>query len=155
MVRVGVCIYLMLTTLAGPGLCCCTVMRSAREVAPALRAERRPPASPSHRGCCCHRDTATPNEPLPDRGVPKPGSPGRPCPCRQGQSNPVPLPTPSSQLAPESLAAHASQPLPGPAPALPAAGLLSGEGLCTLGTAHDLPFLTAQDVLHTLHILRC
>jgi hypothetical protein len=64
------------------------------------------------------------------------------------------LPTPDVQGARDLLAGHAPQAVPGPA-AIPADGLFPGGGHCTLGTTNDLPFLTTQDILRTLHILRC
>jgi hypothetical protein len=154
MIRVGVSIYLMLTTLAGPWLCCCTTTRLLAPTTPAPLAERHLPTSPAHKSCCCRHQTTAPDSESGTSAPPAPSSPGRPCPCQQRQSNLASLPTSGAQLAQDLLSAHASQPLPVTAAALPSAGL-PGADLCTLGTAHDLPFLTAQDVLHTLHILRC
>jgi hypothetical protein len=155
MVRVGVSIYLILTTLAGPWLCCCTTTRLRAAATSASAAERHLPTSPVHQSCCCHHKATTPDNESGRKAPKERSSPDRSCPCHQRQSNLVSLQTSGARLAQDLLAAHASQPLLAPVAALPAAGLLHGGGRCTLGTACDLPFLTTQDVLHSLHILRC
>jgi hypothetical protein len=154
MFRVGVSLYLMLTTLAGPWLCCCTSIRLLSAATPASRAEGGDLPCVVH--SCCHNRTDTARHKNSERQPPKKTpSPDKSCPCRQGHLNVASLPSQTSQLAQNLLDALSSVSLFGAPSAQVAAGPLQGPDLCTLSTGWDHPFLTTQDLLRTLHILRC
>jgi hypothetical protein len=142
MLRIALATYLMVATVAAPCLCCCQAARLRTLLAPAA-----PATSP----CCCEHGEKPRQERCPE--VPHPGRPNCPCqdcPARTG----IALP-PTSETARQS----AAQPFEGPADIPPAraidTALPIGLSSCTSEDRPVLPFLTADDILHILHILRC
>jgi hypothetical protein len=161
MVRIGVSIYLMLIAFAGPWFCCCTpahvsdlltALRPRQEQAP-----EEPPPAPSPQCRCGQHKPAAPSGKQPQKHEPKPAEreDGRPCPCQEQRSQSAQvvaldrgpeLPSPRSPLQVHALDS---------APFLAPGQLLPPDAAETLPGASALPFLTAQDLLRSLHRLRC
>jgi hypothetical protein len=131
--KAAVTIYLVLATLAGPWLCCCT----AAQVAPRPSAADQPSAS-----CCCAPEAA---EPLSEQS---PVVPHKPCSCND-ETLPavVAAPVDSTVLLP----AEDRLQIDG------AGG--TDDGVLTPRTAPQSPCsafpLDSRDILRLLHILRC
>jgi hypothetical protein len=142
MLRTGVSIYLMLVTLAGPGLCCCTLTQHRHRL-PSTAKQK-----PLERPCCCHRQAKAPSQSTPVE-------PKKPCPCKEHGAMPVAFLQNQSCSAQQldfaeqlhyfadvaSLACVNEVPSPVASQQSPVLGM-SG---C----------LTAQDLLRALHILLC
>src|SRR5207248_7316223 len=103
--------YLILVTLAGPALCCCSLRGLAESATrPPGRAEWTtadpPPASPPEGGGCCrchHPKPAPAPAPPPRTDDTPPRELPAPCPCSQHASQPV-LPGPQAEaVSPWSL----------------------------------------------------
>ena len=79
MSRVGLVIFLMLVTLAGPAWCCCSLSRLATVCLPSQSSVKKGP------GCGCRCQTTSPSEHTTPSEVPsenKPSPPRKsPCPC--------------------------------------------------------------------------
>jgi hypothetical protein len=143
MLRSAVAAFLMMAQAAGSLPCCCTASR--------LPATARP--STPNLPACCHKASA-PEQRLPQEspGKPQPGRP--PCPCRQAPSG-------NSAIALGTEAGkHFQQRQLSQAPAGMVSlfvldGSLPTSGSLRLDAASALPFLTTDDILHALHILRC
>ena len=141
--------YLMCSALAGSWLCCCTTERLA-----ALFAS--PTKQTSHVGCCGYHHAATGSQKhrTPEQRPGDQDQPGRPsCPCQEDGSRQVAL---DSEVAQQLQSRQIPQ---GPVELvaiIPTALCLSAKGdRETSGQGILLPFLTAQDILHTRRILRC
>jgi len=82
MARIGISLYLMLVSLVGPGLCCCTITRAWG--CQACCASSTQQDHHHHSGCCHHHDS-----------TPKPETPKNPdgpsCPCKDHGAIPVAL----------------------------------------------------------------
>jgi hypothetical protein len=151
MFRIAVVTYLMVAQVAGSLVCCCTVRPRATSPARAADAPAQQPAPDLP--ACCRKHLAQEQRHLPqDRpGKPQPGRPG--CPCRQQAPGNAAVFFGSE--ATQHLQRDLSQ---GPVAVLPFltdschSAAASSLGL---GEAHALPFLTADDILDRLHILRC
>ena len=154
MIRIGLSMYLMLTTVAGPGLCCCVPGRLAQILAfGGSKTEQIAGAAPQE--SCCHRKPASsPNrQEKPSRDHSKPGCPDSPtCPCKQASLKSA-LPAQEAEH-PQTLVRNFFGGLVG---FLPALTCLPSVTLDIRGWERDatLPFLSAHDFLTTLHILRC
>jgi hypothetical protein len=153
MVRIGLSLYLMLAAAAGPWLCCCTTERLAARFA-------FPTKQSSHNGCCGDHQTAKGSQKhrTPEQSPSDEDQPGCPsCPCQEeGARLAVLASLDSSEVAKEFQSRHIPQGLVGLVPLVPTAHCLSADGDPeTSGEAVRLPFLSAQDILHALHILRC
>lgn len=152
--------YLVFATAAGPLLCCCTSGRWVNAMT-SLMATR--PAIPGHAASCCH--AGTPRGDSKDQSHLVKSAPGQkqerhpgspPCPCRENgpAADVAPPPNGAETLrwADSSLAEWASA-FSGLAPQSPI--LLGLHALPCNGERGPSHFLTAQDLLHAHHILRC
>jgi hypothetical protein len=151
MVRIGLSLYLMFSALAGPWLCCCTTERMA-----ALFAS--PTTKTSHVGCCGHHAaTGSQKQRTPEQRPGNKDQPGRqPCPCQEDGSRQALLASPDSEVAKEFQSRNSFQAPVGFLSLLPTALCLSAEGNPQRsGEGVLLPFLSAQDILYSLHNLRC
>jgi hypothetical protein len=144
MARVGLALYLMLATTAGPWVCCC----AAAQVGAMLKPAGWAPATPVEAPCCCHGKPAE----APKPADPRP-APARSCSCQQerqpaviiasdldctAQSDRMPVPF---DTADDGLSGSALAGLP-----VPSQTLLDWAGL---------PHSGGRDTLRALHILRC
>jgi hypothetical protein len=157
MVRIGLITYLMLATTAGPWVCCCTAGQVTNALASTLPGQGDVPSNPiCHSSTCCHRNgtPATQQEPKKSDSE-RPQREGPSCPCQDykpvlaslvspDQSNGNQVPRQLSQQAVELVPAFLS-----------VLGLFSISNPEAIGGVPILPFLTAQDLLHTHHVLRC
>jgi hypothetical protein len=133
MLRLGVVIWLIGVTVAGPWLCCCTAMRRAANLFASRPAEA---ARPEVAACCRHHD---PGE---EARAPSPG-----CPCKKGADRDmVASVSAADRIAPDSLAPVALLPASG--------GVLSSPELTPTRQA-ALPFWPSGDLIHLCHHLRC
>ena len=145
MFRVAVATVLMLLQLAGPLACCCvsghltaTLSRSSDTLG-----SHKAKATPS---CCGHRAPAEQNQPAPADHRPN----ERPsCPCCEHSSKVaiVPADTEAPQLQLNPLSSALPADTADRLPALPDYRSAAEHVL--------LPFVTADDLLRSLHILRC
>jgi hypothetical protein len=157
MARIGLTLYLVLASVAGPGLCCCVPARLAHLLCLGSGKSGRVAAT-TPRQCCCHHDggpAASPQKtPSPDPSNPCSPEPGS-CPCKQPGLVTALLSQDAEQLNPVLV----RNLLDGPAGLVPVTlttCLLSLEAsLGGPGEGAALPFLSAHDYLTTLHILRC
>ena len=151
MVRVIGATCLMIVQLAGPLLCCCMTPR------PAVSALHRSAAGPevlpaSDHSCCDHHtskdDRQTPNAPQ---------SPDRPgCPCKQDTAQTAGALATDSDSVKQVQLRQLPQDLAVAPSALPADVASSSVGICAAPRERQaLPFLSADDILNVLHILRC
>ena len=159
MVRLALSTYLMFVMLAGPWLCCCSVTHLvARQTAAHGQADGQRQKAKAASSCCRHQAPAKAAKTTPDRqNGDAHGHPGeRPtCPC---QEHPTPLAsaTPSGTVSGQELHRAA----PDDVLSLPAL-TQADASLASLVLAAERqgggvsPFLTADDLLHRLHILRC
>jgi hypothetical protein len=157
MVRIGLTIYLVLATVAGPGFCCCGAARLAQLLAFGGSKSGQLAAPPHRKSCCHHEQPSAPDQQkTPSRDHGKPGCPDRPtCPCHQSGSG-MALPSQGTeqlnQVLVRSLIEGRAELVSAPHPTC----LLSlGTDSRGLGEAVALPFLSAHDFLTTFHILRC
>src|SRR5262249_61124893 len=125
-----------LTSLAWPGLCCCSL-----RAAPSHASARLAPDAP-HRSCC-HRETK------PSETAPRVPPAEAPCPCKEGQAGmsavPAALAEPVEHSFPTSLTG-------GPVALLPVIALAT-EGGDAPGRDHSPgPPRTARDLLRAFHI---
>jgi hypothetical protein len=151
MVRIGLSLYLMLVAAAGPWLCCC---KTQRLLAPLLTF---PPKESSHAGCCGDHQAAKHSQ---KHGTPEQRSgdqeqPGRPsCPCQEDGSRQLVAVDP--EMGRQVQSRYSLQGQIEPLFALPTLLSLSPDGDRQLPSKGEIrPFLTAQDILCALHILRC
>lgn len=151
MVRIGLCVYLMLAAVAGPSLCCCTIVRLADLLAVPMKG-----VCSSH--CCATRRDAPgqkPQKPKKHHPGKSGGSGGNSCPCRERARQQTPLVSLDSgpkvfqsQRFPQDSAEVLSF--------VPAVIPLSPEiNPNAPGKTVLLPFVTSEDLLCAHHILRC
>jgi hypothetical protein len=161
MMRIGLSVYLILVTLAGPALCCCS-LRGLTKFAtqPADRAGRQtsaepPPATPPEDGgcCCCHHQKPAPTPKPPKSDDPPLRQPTDPCPCRHHASQPA-LPSSQADSAAPWLFSPVFLALLSFAPVALAGSVADGLTGAAVSSA-GRPFLTAQDMLRAHHLLRC
>lgn len=155
MFRIAVATYLMAVTLAGPWLCCCTTTRLAA-LLPAPPPGERPSSSPP-RGCCGHHPTSGDQGRAPGKAPERSKHPGGPgCPCQHDLSRTALPFAPESDSVKYLAQRHPSLDVPAFLPLLKAdPGLLCGGCSLTPPDGPALPFLTTEDLLDVLHILRC
>ena len=148
MLRWAFAIYMVLVTAAGPGLCCCSL--SHLFASPATSQTTAPADLPP---CCQH--TSGGQESQGHGGCPrekqgddrhKPG-----CPCRQVEAKPAALPEQAVELPDQS---QFASPFSAPSLAVAFDALLGVKGGHALPGGGP-PFLTAHDLLHVHHQLRC
>ena len=152
MVRIALSLYLMLSAAAGPWLCCCTTQHL-------VALFTQPKTQADCGGCCGHRHHAPghpdhrTSEPSP-RKQEQPGGPS--CPCKQDGSQLPALNSLDAEVAKQFHPRSSSAGSLELTPDIPVALCPSPEGAPRMhGKGHVLPFLTAQDILCALHILRC
>jgi hypothetical protein len=146
MTRVVVAAYLMFAQLAGPLLCCCTLLRAG----PPAAATRASGPAPSQCPCCCDHEPSPAPEDAPARPQP---TERRDCPCQQGPSR-----TPFLSDQPEPLKPLLERPeglIYLAPPALFSACCVGQAAFLSPPEGMALPFLSADDLLRALHILRC
>ncbi len=155
MFRAVVATYLMLTTIAGPWLCCCSTAHVSLLFHPHSPSNQQPEPKPAERSCCAHQGQAKQQE------CPSPSNSGKPgdgpgCPCqKESTCNPVLLPV-DSDFGHQLLDRHFSQGL------VDVASLCFSK-FCRVAMAHCLafqncnpiPILSAHDLLRVMHNLCC
>jgi hypothetical protein len=157
MARIGLTLYLVLASVAGPGFCCCVPGRLANMFAVGRGKTGQVGAATPRKSCCCHDGGSAPQgHQTPPRKHGRPGCPDSDtCPCKQ----PGLVTALLSQDAEQLNSVLVRSLLDGPAGLVPATSstcLLSLEAsLCGPGEGAALPFLSAHDYLTTHHILRC
>jgi hypothetical protein len=156
--RCALVLYLILHTTAGPWVCCCTLFRVAGAVSEwAEPVADEPAEQPAPKCSCCHTsesDSDTSTGKSSAAGKPSPSQ--RPCcPCHQDATE-LPAQVVPALSASDVLALEQSF----------RSGLTAAFTVdVAFGTAGDpldasfvenvFPFLTAQDILRTHHVLRC
>src|SRR5262245_66683577 len=96
MARIGLTLYLMLATTAGPWLCCCTAGRLP------VFAVKTTHKAPSNGGCCGHHDGCPdPSDTKQDQSPQSPPAPDTPCPCKSGHRAPTILSAPEDSSVAE------------------------------------------------------
>jgi hypothetical protein len=151
MFRAAVMTCLMLVQLAGPLLCCCTTSRAAASPGPASPAQPDRPLGGKHSCCGGHAGDTSPR-PAPES--PKPADDRRDCPCPQ---------SPARTAAVLSAFSEVTEQLQERQPHRAHLVLLSVTPAARTDHRSFLPpgecpssfFLTADDILRALHILRC
>lgn len=147
MFRIGLSVYLMFATLAGPWLCCCRLPRLSARFATLLRNDEAKSAESNH-SCCQHR------APVKDsRTVPHPNAPS--CPCQGTRQVEPALVLLESDGTRQFDRDSNAQPVD-----LQGWNCLSGVVMPSVGlmlTSSSLSsfVLTGRDILSSLHILRC
>ena len=149
MARIGLALYLVLSTAVGPSLCCWL----PGDLFALCTAITQP--SSAHRHCCghhaanhCHRAVKTTQAP----DMPTP-APQRDCPCKEDQPQPVVF-----ELSDNLPALEAARSLMVSHWTIVGVPVLGGV-LLTQGEAPResifCPFRNSRDILRALHILRC
>ena len=140
MIRIGLSLYLALVMLAGPWFCCCTTLRLLNALVPTPEEESAPPCS------CCQNHQETSHDQQKD--VPEEPT----CSCHDEHFNWA-LISASRSLLPMMMEPTDK---PGENPYLFSVPIGS---LPLVSSARQdppiLPFVTTDDLLHHLHILRC
>lgn len=146
MSRIAVVAYLMVATVVGPWACCCSPARLAF-LDPTPRALAT--AAPS----CCH-SAQQPSNQAPTESPEKrqPVRPGCPCQGESLSSISLTVSTEVSRLIGPELTVWIADLASGPAVSNI---LLTLPGLALSGAGAHLPFLTTDDLLNVLHMLRC
>lgn len=148
MSRITVAAYLMVVTAAGPWACCCTATRLSALLRHATTS--RSHSAPPSRACCGHH--GHPGGTSKDRQAPE-----RPrCPCREQSFGSAEALRPTAEAADQLQHRHLSS-VPFGIPELLTAGPRPphSEGALDRPGLSALPFLTTDDLLRALHILRC
>ena len=147
MIRIGLSVYLMLATLAGPWLCCCQLSRLSARFVALLRIDKTKPAESNH-SCCQHRLPVKDSQPRKHPDAPS-------CPC-QGTRQEAPalvlLESEGARQLDRDLNSQVVDLLGGDF--LPGTVAFSAALNLVFSTA-SLPFVTGRDILSALHILRC
>ena len=144
MFRIVLSVYLMLTTLAGPWLCCCLPPRLSAWFVSFLQNDKAKPAESSH-SCCQHHVPVKDSQPTNPPKAP-------PCPCQSNRpalallkSDGIGQLDRNSNAQPVDLLDYDSLCVA----VMPSSGLI--RTACPLSSR----VLTGRDILSTLHILRC
>jgi hypothetical protein len=152
MVRVGLLVYLIVATAAGPWLCCCTAAHFAALHTPATpqpAAARGEEPVPS---CCSHKHAASAA-----KGIAiEPAPPAeRSCACKDARpSAAVPAAEPTASAGrprPLDLPAFAD----GALPVLHAEVCVPDLSAQRSAACAAFPVRGCRDILHALHVLRC
>lgn len=147
MFRIGLSVYLMLATLAGPSFCCCQMSRLSARFVHWLRSDEANAAA-STPSCCRHQAPTKDSQP--------PTHPEKPsCPCRDSSSERPALMVLEAEGAAQL---HRDQ-------SALADDLLDGDFLTSVlplstaripaSPARFFSFESGRDILSSLHILRC
>lgn len=154
--RVVVALYLVIVTAAGPWACCCTFARLTARVAPIASNDQSP--TPKPQSCCHHQPQRGNDQDSANQPTPKPHGPlSSDCPCKQGgecTSHALALPHDESrdgtmraltgEFASALSGTQAVHHVPTPHGVLPSSREYAGGS-----------FLSTDDLLHVLHMLRC
>ncbi len=144
MFRIGLSVYLMLATLAGPWLCCCQLPRLSARFVASLQKEKAKPAG-SH---CCRCQEHVPVKDSEPSNPPKAPT----CPCQSNRPALVLLESDEAKQLHRDSNAQAVDLLHFDSLSevvVPSVGLmLTSSPLSPLA-------LTVREILSTLHILRC
>ena len=151
MVRVVFTTYLMFMTLAGPWLCCCKTVPTAApcSCADSSCAQRQ---TSTHSGCCGEHKHGESDRHAPSEAPGIPRTP--PCPCQDDPTRTAVV-SPTSDMSEQLQRGTLSQELTGFACPLFAERTQAVDVASALGDRQPLPFVSGQDLLHLLHILRC
>ena len=148
MMRAIIVTYLTAVVLAGPSLCCCTMVRAVAMMAPK-------PATTAHAhtgGCRCSHSAAGKGRLAPDKSAPMPCD-DRPCSAKEHQSLPFTV-EPASQLMAKVFDGvwHqlllASSDSPSAVEAVAATPAIPREN-------SGFPHLDGKGILRALHVWRC
>ena len=147
MIRIGLSVYLMLVTLAGPWLCCCQLPRLSAQFMALMRSSKMEAPGGNH-SCCQHHAPAKKSEQPVHPGVPS-------CPCRGTDAE-----APALVLLESEGARQLDRDLNSQAVDLLDGASLSGTvvpsfTLMLTSPTLSSPVLTGRDILSSLHILRC
>jgi hypothetical protein len=142
--RIGLSVYLMLATVAGPWLCCCQLPSFSARLVALLRNEAAPPAGTQH--SCCHRGVPVKDS----RPTSPPKAPS--CPCQGNPSALVLLESGGARQVQRDSNVQAID--------LFDYDFLTGIVMPSVGmirtcSPQSSPVLTGRDILSSLHILRC
>jgi len=146
-IRIGLSVYLMLVTLAGPWLCCCQLPRLSARFVALMRIDKAKLAGSNH-SCCQHRVPVKDSQP--------PARPDAPsCPCQGNRQE-----APALVLLESDGARQLDRDLNAQAVDLLGCDSLSGTvmpsfTLMLTSSTRSSPVLTGRDILSSLHILRC
>jgi hypothetical protein len=153
MFRTGLSLYLAVMTLAGPWLCCCSAARAANRQPAVPFASADADADDELPACCRQRHAGRHDQAPADR--PHRGDPAGPgCPCSKDPNRAAPALDSESdrQFRP---APAAPNPIDA-ALALPALLAVPADGVAPVPRERQaLPFLTVDDLLRAMHLLRC
>ena len=146
MLRLAITFVLMLEALLGPGMCCCLALGAVASVTPAAA---RTPDQPAPKRTCCQHKSEPKKTPTPQRKAPT-----SPCPCKEGQDGDSPrIPAPST-IEHNSLALKLATDIFAAASVLGSPPPAVQETDC-VASARSAPFLSPDELLNVLHILRC
>ncbi len=149
--RIGLSVYLMLATLAGPWLCCCTASRFLAFV-PSVGRVKHPAG---HHCCGHHRQGTGSGAARQEHRKPSPSAPS-PCPCQESQCQPSTFTVPDH---PEGAGRDRLTPVPGSfgtgASVIASTSLTAPAFRLMPRECIAFPFLGGQDILRALHIQRC
>jgi len=157
MARFGLCFYLALLTLAEPCVCCCSAARFAALFGGAVQTGHSPASCRKHGRCSRHERARQTSRYAHNKSPGQPGEQHRtPCPCRQHRADSAALLSLDTETAQALQRRHSTpglgESLVGPVSRL--AWLPKEDGLA-FGVPRVLPFLTCQDILNSMHKLRC
>jgi hypothetical protein len=140
MLRIGLTLWFVLTTLAGPGLCCCSLQATVTHPTAAA-------SVPTIRSCC-HR------EPGPAESAPVAPPAQSPCPCKDDPTQPQAVRATGGVAAERGESRFLDD---GSLPFFQSTALtMSGEGIGPITPEqHPGPFRTGRDILCAQHVLRC
>jgi hypothetical protein len=147
MVRIGLAIYLMIATLAGPALCCCATQPPATCPTSTVAA---PPAD-QHKSCCKHQHPAPKGGASQHKPQKDPG-----CPCKNNSSrSSAASPFDSNQGLRVALTGVAGDWLDAWMLLPPNVDVRAALALVAFRNTPVFPVPSSTDILRALHILRC
>lgn len=149
MAQLGLALYLIIATAAGPCLCCCSGDRLVGH----FSAAKHVPTIGSH--CCYHRAIGGGHHVPGDKRLPEKQAPHDSCPCRDGVPHPMTILVAKSSLNADFARSLAlvQEFAPG---VLGTADPLTGHSPAQYaGFAFASPLQNSQDILSVLQTLRC
>jgi hypothetical protein len=152
MYRVVLATGLMVVQLAAPLLCCCRFAHQATASTPVAATTL---ADPPVKSCCAHhRSDVASKLADPHASNPRPASVPSDCPCRQETKRPILSLTPEAVKVADG---RSLSPILSAAWSGAATSAMPLTGLPCLAIDHrvSMPFLSADDLLCSHHLLRC